>query len=284
MLNSVNNSKLVKNFSVLMAVYKKDSSVFLDEAIDSIWTSQTLKPTQIVLVVDGPIPKSIKTVITKWEVLLGEVMTIVWLPENIGLGGALSIGMAHCRFDLIARMDSDDISIADRFTHQLTAFENNPDLALVGGQVLEFENDIIDGTHTRAVPIEFDEITSFAKLRSPVNHPSVMFKKKALESVGGYRVSDRPEDYYLWIRLLLAGHIITNLPSILVFMRVNSAFFSRRRGWCYFLSEIKFQKFMLASGFIGIGVFIRNILFRGFVRLLPGSLLTRIYRLTRRHF
>ena len=107
-------------FSVLMSVYYKDNPVWLKQAVDSV-LNNTIKPNQIVVVIDGQIPNELEQVITEYK----ESLDILRLEKNSGLGAALQQGLLKCKYPLVARMDSDDISLPGRFEKQLREFEKN---------------------------------------------------------------------------------------------------------------------------------------------------------------
>lgn len=106
-------------FSVAMSVYKKDNAKWFDDALASVTINQTVRPDEVVLVVDGPVPVEIQQVIYKYECILREGMRTIYLKENQGLGKALGTAVNAARNEIIARMDSDDLAVANRFEIQL---------------------------------------------------------------------------------------------------------------------------------------------------------------------
>ena len=109
----------MSSFSVLMSVYYKEQALYLKEALDSIWLNQILKPDQIVLVEDGPLTPELYEVIDEFQKEVGNVLTLVKNETNQGLAKALNKGIGFIRTDLIARMDSDDISDKRRFVYEI---------------------------------------------------------------------------------------------------------------------------------------------------------------------
>ena len=105
-------------FSVLISSYCKDDPAELSVALKSVWDDQSVKPSEIVIVKDGPLTAQLDAVIDGFAE--SAPVKIVPLPENRGLGRALAIGVEHCSCELIARMDGDDISMPDRFEKQLS--------------------------------------------------------------------------------------------------------------------------------------------------------------------
>ena len=236
-------------YSVLMSVYHKERAEYLRIAMDSIW-NQTIPTDDFVLVCDGPLNVGMDAVIKAMEIEHPDTLHVVRLEKNGGLGNALNEGIKHCKYELVARMDSDDISRPDRCERQLKVFQKHLDVNVVSGIVEEFtvSTDQIEG---RRVPPETqDQILSFAKKRNPFNHPCVMYKKSSVEAAGGYQDFYLLEDYYLWIRMLQNGSIGYNLQEPLLWMRAGSDMYKRRAGWKYAKSQKALFKYMKDSGFI----------------------------------
>lgn len=263
-------------FSVLMSVYYKEKPIFLNQALTSIYDNQTLKPSQIVLIEDGNLTSELYEIIKIWKNKLGEVLTIIPIEQNVGLGKALEIGINNCKFEYIARMDSDDISASNRFEKQLEVFKNN-DIDICGGWVSEFEGDEKNIYAHRKVPEFHDDIIKFAKFRSPINHPSVMYKKTAVLNAGNYKTMYLFEDYYLWIRMILNGAKFYNIQEPLVNMRAGIGQLKRRHGLRYAIKEYKIQKEFYNLGFLNKYEFIKNIILKFIARLLPKTFLAKIY-------
>ena len=262
------------DFSVAMSVYKSDDATFFKRSLVSITEEQTVKPSEIVLVVDGPVGEDINSVIAEYEEKY-EFFKTVRLEENAGLGNALKIAVENCRYELVARMDSDDVAVSDRFEQQLRFFENDGDngIDLVGGDVVEFIDDEQNKVSKRDVPTSHAEIVEFMKSRCPFNHPTVMFRKSVVLSVGGYMDWHWNEDYYLWIRMYLGGAKFANTGTVLVNMRSGEDMYSRRGGKRYFESEKKIHKLMLDNKIIGRVDYFKNVLKRFIVECcLPNAI------------
>lgn len=215
------------DFSVLMSVYQKEKPVFLDQALMSI-EEQTVIPDQIVLVEDGPLTAELDKVIEEHQKRFSNKYELLKLTSNRGLGAALQKGIERCRYEWIARMDTDDIAVKNRFELQLRAIVKEPQLAVIGGQVDEFAGSPEQVVGRRNVPLLNAELRAFIKWRSPFNHPTVMLNKKAVLQVGNYQANGKIEDYFLWSRVMLAGYEVKNLPEILVHMRVDAGIYQRR--------------------------------------------------------
>lgn len=217
-------------FSVLMSVYGKDNAEDFREALKSVTLTQTKKPKQVVIVQDGIVPSSIDEIIDDIKNQASEIeITVLKKETNQGLASALNSGLSLCKYDWIARMDSDDISVADRFEKQIAFIESNMDVAVLGGAIAEFENEIGDIQSERHVELIHEEITRMAKSRTPMNHVSVMYLKSAVLAVGGYSEDfGKLEDYKLWVDLIAAGYKLANIDDIIVNVRVGKGFIERR--------------------------------------------------------
>lgn len=265
-------------FSVAMSVYKSDNPDFFDRALSSITDEQTIIPNEIVLVVDGPVSNEINNVINKYEKKY-EIFNVIRLEQNGGLGNALKIAVKNATHELIARMDSDDVSVSTRFEEQLKYFEINPGIDIVGGDITEFIGDENNIVGKRSVPVSNDSIREYMKTRCAMNHVSVMYKKKSVESAGGYQDWFWNEDYYLWIRMWLNGAVFANTGSVLVNVRVGEEMYQRRGGSKYFESEKGLQDYMLKNKMINHSTYIKNVAKRLIIqKLMPNKLRGWVFR------
>lgn len=228
-------------FAVLMTVYEKEQPAFLDRSLCSV-SEQTVRPDQIVVVTDGPLTPELDRVLARHQTAFGEAFKIVRLAENKGRGRASQAGIDTITTEWIARMDSDDICLPDRFEKQLQAIVAHPQVAVVGGYVLEFADEEDNIVGKRKVPLTNDEIRNYAKYRNPINNPAVMFKREAIPNLGGYPTMNILEDYDLWIRFIANGYELMNLPEYLVKMRVSSGMYSRRGGMDFLKTYIKMKR------------------------------------------
>ena len=263
-------------FSVLMSIYNKEKVEYFNRAMQSIWDDQSVKPTEIILVEDGPLYDELYTAIKEWNDKLDNIFKIIPLEKNVGLGDALNIGINNCNYELVARMDTDDISLPNRFKKQLDIFKSS-NIDVCSSWVSEFdtnENNIIS---YRKLPEQHTEIISYAKKRCPLNHPAVMYKKSIVLSAGSYKKMMWFEDYYLWVRLILNNAQLFNIQEPLVNMRAGFELLERRRGIKYALSEYKLQQQFYSLRFINIFELSRNVTFRFISRVLPKSIVKKIY-------
>ena len=259
------------SYSVLMSVYHKEKAEYLKQAMDSIW-SQTIPTDDFVLVCDGPLNAELDTVIENMQAAHPGTLNVVRLEKNRGLGNALNIGHKECKHELVARMDSDDISRADRCERQLRVFQTHPEVSVVSGIVEEFTLDTDQIEARRVLPETQDQILAFAKKRNPFNHPCVMYKKSAVETTGGYQDFYLLEDYYLWIRMLQKGSTGYNLQEPLLWMRAGSDMYKRRAGWKYAKSQKALFKYMKDSGFISDGQYMKSVAVRTASSITPNWL------------
>lgn len=260
-----------------MSIYHKEKSEYFNRAMQSIWDEQMIKPDEVVLVQDGKLTDELYKAISKWKEKLGEVLKIVPLEKNVGLGDALNFGLQHCSNELVARMDTDDIALSDRFEKQLKIFQNN-DVDICSSWVSEFDSDENEIIAYRKVPETHEEIVSFAKKRCPVNHPAVMYRKSSVQKSGGYKKMMWFEDYYLWARMILNGAKFYNIQEPLVNMRAGFGQLERRSGLKYALSELELQKEFLKFGFINYFQFMHNVIIRFIVRVLPIKMVRSVYK------
>lgn len=219
------------NYSVLMSVYIKEYPEYLKESITSMLL-QTVPSDDIVIVCDGPLTDELNQVLDKFKAKYQDTINIIRLKENVGLGKALNIGLRHCRNQLVARMDSDDISMENRCENQLKVFKQQ-EVDIVGTSVLEFDGTVTNIISKKSTPNSHKEISSYSKKRNPFNHPSVMFKKDTVMAAGGYKPFPYFEDYYLWIRMLEYGAKAYNIEEPLLYMRTGDAMYARRGGLQY---------------------------------------------------
>lgn len=266
------------NFSVLMSVYKNDKPKDLYEAVESIYNSQSLKPNEIILMVDGPIPKELNTQICRLQQIV-PCLKVHMLSENKGLGNALQIGTKLCTNDIIARMDSDDIALSGRFKEQIAFLHKNPEVDIVGGQINEFIGTPENIVGKRKAPISHQELAKYTRSRCPFNHMTVMFRKNAVINAGNYIPWHFNEDYYLWIRMLERGAVFANLPQTLVNVRVGKEMYARRGGWKYFKSEKGIQDYMYKHGLIGFSQYIFNVFIRFTIQVaMPNSVRQSVFQ------
>lgn len=261
--------------SVLISVYGRERAEFLRQSLDGL-AAQTAKADQVVIVKDGPLGAELEAALKSYSEVL-PIMTVP-LEKQVGLGPALSAGLAECRNELVARVDSDDICVAQRFETQVAFLAENPQVAAVGAAIGEFVDDPATISSVRKLPCDGAQIKKFAKFRNPLNHMTVMFRKSAVLAAGGYRDFPGFEDYELWVRMLAGKMEIRNLPEILVLARCGRGMATRRGGAAYVKSEFRLYRHFLSLGFISFHEFALSVLMRTPVRVMPSLLRPIVYR------
>lgn len=217
-------------YSVLMSVYAKDNADYLELAIDSM-LQQTVLPEQYVIVKDGLVTEEIENILNKFVEKYPKLFTIVSLKENKGLGNALNEGLKHCRNELVARMDADDISLPQRCEKELCLFVENKELVVCGCNIDEFYITPDNVKTSRVVPQNYEDIKVFMRKRQPFNHPTVMYKKSKVIEVGGYIRLPRKEDFDLFSRMITKGYYAVNINESLYLYRANEDNYARRKSW-----------------------------------------------------
>ena len=260
-----------------MSVYKNEKVEYFIQAVDSL-LNQTLRPEQIVLIRDGAVYEELQSTIDTYVNNNPDLFTYLPLEQNGGLGNALRHGLPHCRNELVGRMDTDDISVPDRFEQQVAFMQAHPEIDMVGGNISEFVNDPKQIVSYRVVPQSHEEISRCISGRCPFNHGTVMFKKSMVEKAGSYEGFYLFEDWYLWVRMYLAGATFANMNKVFVNFRI-SGMADRRGGMKYYRSCVTLLKFMKKNRMIGTGKYlkIRTVRFCGYV-LLPNKMREWAYK------
>jgi glycosyltransferase involved in cell wall biosynthesis len=258
------------NFSVLMSVYKNDRPEWFKQAIDSL-LNQTLPSDDIVIVADGPLTPQLDVVLHQYE--NEKSISLIRLRKNMGLGNALNVGIKQAKNELIARMDSDDIAVLNRFELQIAEFNKNPELDILGGQIAEFIDNPDEIIAYRKVPITHLEIKEFARRRSPFNHPTVMYKKSTIQKLGCYDISAiRIEDYDLWLRALSGGAVCANLDVVLLKYRSTIDAMKRRKTLTSLKNHIKARSRFYARGHISLADLLYGVTTQTALCILPTRL------------
>ena len=262
-------------YSVLMSVYDGEKPEFLRESIQSM-LNQTVATDDFVLICDGALRDDLNKVINEMQKKMAQKMRVFRLPENRGLGSALKFGVEKCKNELIARMDSDDLSVKDRIENQLAVFDKM-DVDVVGSNVVEYDEQMQKKCGVRSVPEANVDIVKYAKRRNPMNHVTVCFRKSAVLAVGNYEQMQYFEDYYLWARMIKNGFKFYNIQKSLVKVRGGSSMIKRRGGVKYIIATARFQNALRRSGVISCFDEIMNIIVRSAVSLCPRTLRSVFY-------
>lgn len=261
-------------FSVLMSLYIKEKAEYFDECMKSI-LYQSIFPSEIVIVFDGPISDELRIIVDRYKIKNPGLIKIVENKINKGLGLALAQGVLACSYELIARMDTDDIAREDRFEKQLNMFIKNPNLDICGSHIIEFEGNINNILSKRNVPIEHNEIAEYQKQRSAFNHMTVMYRKSTILKAGNYEHCPLMEDDMMWVRMLILGARCANIDDYLVYVRTGYAMIERRGGLDYLRKYRNGRKKILETGYINKWDYLKTIYVQMIVSLIPKKL--RLY-------
>lgn len=262
-------------YSVLMSVYKNDKPEFLDLAIASM-ACQTVEPKDIVIVCDGPLTSELDATLEKWQKVLEKQLTLHRLNENHGLGFALNVGLSLCKCDIVARMDSDDISRPERCEILLSKLISEG-LDLVGGAIEEFDRAAGDMGVVRMPPLTKKDIDTWLKGRNPFNHVSVLFDRHVVEGAGGYEPFPWMEDYWLWARMIARGCRCANVSDVVVDVRTGEGMYARRSNVAYLKSQVRFFAELRKLGLVGRTDQVKAVAQRTMATILPTSLVKLAY-------
>lgn len=260
-----------------MSLYSKEKAEYFNVCMESIF-NQTVVPDQIVIVKDGPLTDSLENALDEWIKKQPDLYTIVSLERNQGLGKALAEGIMHCRYNLVARMDTDDIAHTLRFEKQLAVFQADPELDICGSNVVEFVEDISNIVSKRNVPLTDQEIKRYQRWRDGFNHVTVMFKKTTVLKAGNYQSCLLMEDTLLWVHMIQAGAKCKNISEPLVYVRVGEDLYKRRGGWSYFLKYKEGRKKVMETGYISFVEYFCSLVIQLVVALIPNHIRGRIYK------
>jgi len=262
---------------VLLPVWAGDDPDHLSAAFRSTVDDQTRRPDEVVIVRDGPVGAPLAARLAELAGSSPVPVELVELDRNVGLGMALDAGLSFCRYDVVARMDADDISLPHRFAVQLPIIEAGADL--VGSGLLEFGADPDDIVGTRTPPTDPADIVARARFADPFNHPTVVYRRSAVRGVGGYTDFALMEDYLLWAKMILAGARVANVAEPLVKYRVGAGAYARRGGWRQLRAELAIQRRFRRLGFTTRAQYLRNVAVRGGYRLVPERIRRTAYRM-----
>ena len=267
---------MTEKLSLLLPVWAGDRADFLSEAFRSTVEEQTRRPDHVVIVRDGPVAPELTARIAELVASSPVPVDVVELEHNVGLGPALDAGIEACRHDVVARMDADDISLPHRFAVQMPIIESGFDL--VGSGLIEFGTHADDVVGTRTPPTDPADILARSRFADPFNHPTVVYRRDLVRSVGGYTDFALMEAYLLWAKMIVAGARVANVAEPLVRYRVGAGAYARRGGRAQLRAELAIQWRFRRLGFTTRAQFARNVAVRGGYRLVPESIRRMAYR------
>jgi glycosyltransferase involved in cell wall biosynthesis len=262
-------------FSLLVPVYDGDRPDHIRRAMRSAVGDQTVRPDQVIIVRDGPVRDELARCLDELMLASPVPVTFVPLPRGVGLGPALDHGLDASWFDVIARMDADDVAMPHRFEVEMPLIQ---DADIVGAGLLEFVDDTDDIVGQRVPPTDPGRIQRYARMHDPFNHPTVVYRRQAVLAAGGYGDLPLMEDYALFARMLAGGARAVNVAEPLVYYRVGAQAFKRRGGGELLRSELRLQRDFLRRGFTSPAEYARNVVVRGGYRLIPWWFRRAVYR------
>lgn len=209
-----------------MSIYYKEKPEYFKKSLESIWDNQSVKPNEIIIVKDGKLTKELDSIIDTRKRTLGEILKVIPLKNNVGLAKALNIGIEHCSCDYIARMDTDDISMPERFEKQLSFMKKN-DIDMCGSNAILINDTSINKGNKRVIKdVTFDSLLK----KCDIIHPSTMLKKDFFKQFGKYNpYFKKSQDYELWLRAAQKGAKIKNIDESLLKFRISDDLILRRK-------------------------------------------------------
>ena len=261
-------------FTVILPIYKKVEYKVFRKSFESL-INQTLQPNEIIIIFDGPVKNNIK------DYLIGKVKVYKWIKiinfsTNRGLGVVLKTAIKRSLYPYIARCDADDISTPNRFELQIKFLMKNKNIDVLGSNINEVSN--YNLISKKKVHEFHQSICNNIFYRNPINHSSVIFKKKTILDSGNYENVQYFEDYFLWIKVFLKGGKFHNLQEYLVNMNVDNNFFKRRSGLNYLKFYYNFVKILKYRNIITWKIFLFNLMVRTSVILMPILIIKKMYK------
>lgn len=196
-----------------------NNSRFLPEAIASI-LQQSFKEIELIIIDDESTDGSAK-IIKEFSSKDQRIKSI--FSKKIGLANILNLGLSIASYPLIARMDSDDVSLLERLQTQFDFMSANPDVAVVGTPtfVVNESGDVLSKSEH---PYDSDAVKKKLVVENCVSHPSTMFRKNVILDAGGFNShAVYAEDYDLWLRVIKLGKIQNLCKPLLKYRHHNQS-------------------------------------------------------------
>ena len=263
-------------YSVLTTLYKNDDPTFLTQSIESM-LGQSVPTNDYVIVADGPLTAELDSILNTYAEKYS-FFHIVRLRENGGLGVALRHGVEECKNELIARLDSDDISLANRCELQLKEFEEDPELAIVGSDMYEFDETPSRIKDIKRMPATAEQIYRYGRRRNPFNHSSVMYRKSVIQAVGNYSKRRRSQDIELWAKVIYAGYRCKNIGKPLIYFRTDGMNrIMRKKKWSNVKSDLSVYKANYRMGYSSILDYLYICIYQIAFYLMPDKMANYLY-------
>ncbi len=228
---------MIPRVSVVMPVYNQKPA-YLAKAIQSI-LDQTLVDFEFLIIDDCSNDKDCVSVLEKYQALDARIH-IIRNEVNSGVAKSLNVGISHASASIIARMDSDDFSLPERLRRQYDFLHNNPAIDLIGcwANIID-EQDRITGLYK--TPLSSREIRSRILLTNPLIHPTWMFRKALIDTLGGYSASSPATEDYEFLLRVAQNRNLQNLPEVLFHYRFNPNGVSYKKNKFQELQSIKLR-------------------------------------------
>lgn len=268
-----------KPIAVILPVYKNDNETYLRLSINSI-LKQTYNNIHVYIGVDGPIDLDLSTCLDEYSIY--NKINIIYFKENRGLAATLNDLLQICfryKYEFIARMDADDISIPDRIEKQINFLKNNPDIDIVGGAIREIDSSGNFNGKIIKYPLTSDECKKMFAYRDPLAHPAVLFRRTFFNKVFGYRPEFRKnQDTMLWFDAFMNKCKIANIPDVVLSFRVSNDLYKRRKGFSFSKKLLANRLYINRSLHYSIKADIYA-LCMFFIRMLPTPIIRFLYKI-----
>ena len=263
--------KIFKHFSLIISIYDKTDPYLLTKSLHSI-LNQYYLPKEILIMLDGPVNARLRFIVNSFSHNNSKRLSIKIFQNKKNLGIAISYNklIKNSSNEIIAIQDSDDVSNYMRFYYQLNLIKTFRNYSVIGSNV--YENYITEQKKIKKeMPSSYKLIKRRCKFSNPINHPTVMLKKKDLIKYN-YKNFSRMEDYYLWIKMISNKVIFHNINKCLVTMNIDKNFFSRRTKFKILINESIIQYHLYKYKFNNFFEMIFFIILKNIYHVLPGNI------------
>lgn len=265
--------------AILMSVYKSDRAPVVRQAVESI-LSQTYADLHFYIRADGPLDPDTDRYL---RALTDPRLRLTFRPDNRGLAHTLNELLQltlPLGYDLLARMDADDISLPERIARQVAYMQAHPTTDCLGTWAIEIDQDGKEFFRKR-MPETHEGCWEQFKRRDPMIHPTVMFRRRYIERAGLYAEDTYfGEDTMMWAQGFAAGCKMANIPEYLYLFRLDTDFFTRRRGWKHAKGIFTLRRRVNRMLHYPLSADLYALLYAA-AKMMPTPVLNLIYRTTR---